>query len=92
MYNSGSMTLNDSTVRGNTATGIGLNPGYGGGIFNAGLLTLNRTEVTLNISQSGSGAGVANFGTVTIGPGSSVTNNIVGDCVNRGGGTGCPSA
>jgi uncharacterized repeat protein (TIGR01451 family) len=53
------VTLVDSAVTHNTADGLGL----GGGIFNAGDLTLERTNVHRNVAGF-AGGGVKNFGSL----------------------------
>jgi hypothetical protein len=78
--NSGTVTLNGSTVTGNTASS------EGGGIFNDGTMTLNRSTVTGNSALAGSqgGAGIYNdFGTMTLND-STVTQNT--GVFARGGG------
>ena len=67
--NMGTVTLQDSTVTGNTGVD-------GGGIFNdfSGTVILNgSTTVTGNIAANG--GGIVNFGTVTMNGGSKVTGN-----------------
>ena len=46
ILNEGTLTLRDSSVRGNSAQ-------FGGGILNAGTMTVNRTIITSNITSSG---------------------------------------
>jgi hypothetical protein len=62
------MTLNGSTVAGNTA-------GRGGGISNSGTATLNWSAVSGNIA--GSGGGISNSGAATLNW-SAVSGNIAG--------------
>ena len=57
---SGTLTLNYSTVSGNTASN-------GGGISNfSGRLTLNNSTVIGNAAPNGFGGGIFNFGTLTL--------------------------
>ncbi|WP_414585934.1 choice-of-anchor Q domain-containing protein [Scytonema sp. PCC 10023] len=85
--NSGTLTLNNSIVRNNTAT---LNSGstYGGGIYNTGILTLNNSTIRDNkASASGSafGGGIYNTGIVTLND-SNLTNNEASGFLNGSGG------
>jgi hypothetical protein len=58
--NSGTLTLVNTTVTGNSATGE-----LGGGIYNGGTLTLVNTTVTGN-STNADGGGIYNGGTLTL--------------------------
>ena len=64
-YNGGTLTVNNSTIFGNTATSDG-----GGGVYNDGTLTVANSYFGSN-SATGDGAGVYNGGTLT------VTNSII---------------
>ena len=61
IYNYGILTLNNSTVSGNTSYN-------GGGILNyyAGNMTLNNSTVSGNTSRGTFGGGIYNFGTLTL--------------------------
>ncbi len=74
ILNAGALTLNSSTVSGNTMAV------RGGGIFNAGTLALNNSTVSVNAS-SFEGGGIFNGGTLTL------TNSTVsGNSAGNGGG------
>jgi hypothetical protein len=67
IVNQGNLTINDSTVSGNTAGGGGLfSPCGGGGILNDGFggLTINSSTITNN--QAVFGGGICNRGTLTL--------------------------
>ncbi len=70
IYNEGDLTVKDSEITLNTATGSPTtsdsNAGKGGGIFNAatGTVTLVRDEITSNTANRG--GGLANLGTAEI--------------------------
>jgi hypothetical protein len=67
--NQGTLTINNSTLAGNTATV------FGGGIENQNVLTLNQTTVTGNTCSDAGGGGVdANMGTTVINQ-STITGN-----------------
>jgi len=75
----GTLTLNDSTVSGNTAENApGHLRGRGGGIYNEGTLTLNNSTVSGNtavtLDDGGHGGGIYNEGTVAL-TGSAVEGN-----------------
>jgi hypothetical protein len=54
LYNAGQLTLTNSTIRDNIATGSPSNPNaYGGGIFNLGTLTLIESTVRNNRAVGG---------------------------------------
>jgi len=55
VYNQGGLTINSSTINGNTA----LNGGSGGGIYNVGGLTINNSTISGN-SSAGQGGGIFN--------------------------------
>ena len=103
MYNSGTLTVNNSVVSGNTAahpSGCTSNcSSNGGGIYNNGTLTVNNSTVSGNTSTvpggcvlhcEGAGGGIENvFGTVTINN-STVSNNAAaggGGGIENGPGT-----
>ncbi|WP_461067209.1 right-handed parallel beta-helix repeat-containing protein [Streptomyces pseudoechinosporeus] len=66
IFNGGEVTLDHSTVEGNTATSSDL--GIGGGIFNAGTVTLNNRSTVERNTASRNGGGIFNddFGTMTL--------------------------
>ncbi len=81
---SGTMTIDGTTISGNTASGDAADDG-GGGIFNnGGTLIINGGAVSMNVADgsSGSGGGILNLGGST-----TVTNSeISGNTANRAGG------
>jgi len=79
ILNQGTLTLNSSTVSGNSAGGPGFG-GTGGGIVNAGTLSLNSSTVSGN-TASGQGGGIVNYsiaGTVAL-TNSTVSGNTADD-------------
>ncbi len=71
IFNGGTLTLNNSTVSGNTAD-------FGGGIENGGTLTVNNSTVSGNTAvQVGVGGGIRNNGTLTL-KSSTVSGNTAG--------------
>jgi len=74
IHNSGTMTLNNTTVSGNTASS------YGGGIGNDGTLTLNNSSVSGN-TANGAGGGIYNLGTLTLN-----NSSVSGNTANGAGG------
>ena len=79
----GVMTLEDSLVFANSADGLG----SGGGLYNAGALTLLRSVVTFN--EATHGGGMYNTGAMNVFEGTRVLNNVargVFPAVGRGGG------
>ncbi len=75
--NSGTLTLKNSTVSGNTAR-------FGGGIVNNGTLTLNNSTVSGNTADGSafsSGGGIDNNGTLTLN-----NSTVSGNRANLGGG------
>ena len=78
--NDGTLTLSNSTVSGNTATGNG-----GGGIYNdGGMLTLSNSTVSGNTATGGGGGGIYNYGTLTL-SNSTVSGNTVIGGISGGG-------
>lgn len=59
IYNSGTLTLTNSTVSGNLASA------GGGGIYNDGTLTLTNSTLSGNLASAG-GGGILNYGTLTL--------------------------
>lgn len=70
IYNTGTLTLNDSVVSGNRASGVG-------GIFNTGTLTLNNSSVSGN--EGGRGGGIYNGGLLTLNNSTVSGNNAGGE-------------
>jgi hypothetical protein len=69
----GTLTINGSTISGNSATG---GPdGGAGGIANGGSLTMSNSTVSGNQAVGGAGGGIFNHGTATI-TGSVITGNL----------------
>ncbi len=71
--NSGTLTINNSTISGNSAT-------IGSGINNSGTLTINNSTISENTAIDG-GGGINNFGTLTIS-----NSTIAGNRAGGGGG------
>ena len=68
--NSGTLTLNESSISGNSSTGFG----GGGGIFNGGTVNLNSSTITNNFGSIGGGGIFSNaFGSLLI------TNTTISD-------------
>jgi len=78
VYNTGTLTLENSAVSGN-----GTWNGEGGGVYNTGILTLENSAVSGNGTQHGDGGGVYNTGTLTL-VNSAVSDNSV--WMSEGGG------
>jgi hypothetical protein len=77
IYNTGTLFLNQSTVRGN---GLGIVFGAGGGIYNSGALTIRKSTISANISHVG--GGVENsYGTLWINNSTISQNVAIGACV-----------
>ncbi|MEI7852918.1 MAG: hypothetical protein WCJ06_04370, partial [Planctomycetota bacterium] len=74
IYNSGTLTVNDSTLSGNTAK-------FGGGIYNdtGGTLTVSNSTFSKNLAATG--GGIQNNSSLTV-----IDSTISGNTVNRGGG------
>jgi large repetitive protein len=67
IYNIGTLTLNKSTVSGNTANYSNGGPLLsGGGIYNIGTLGLTNSTVSSNTTNGGWGGGIYNAGTMTL--------------------------
>jgi hypothetical protein len=69
---SGTVTMNDGEIDGNTAINTGSADTYGGGVYARNIFTMNDGKITNNIAQAnvdgrkGMGGGVAVFGTNAI--------------------------
>ncbi|MEM9063041.1 MAG: hypothetical protein AAGD13_21475 [Pseudomonadota bacterium] len=74
------LTLTNSVVSGNTATGTSI----GGGIFSEGTLTIESSTISGNSSERG--AGVANYGGSATITDSTVSNNATAGFTSYGGG------
>jgi hypothetical protein len=88
--NRGTLTINNSTITGNTAFG-GNSLGFGGGIANWGTITVNNSTFTGNavggVFGAGIGGGIANAGTATVNNSTFSANSASGDgggIVNEG--------
>ncbi|GAB4419150.1 MAG: CSLREA domain-containing protein [Anaerolineae bacterium] len=68
------LTLNNSTITGNSATGSSVTGDTGGGIYNLGTVRLNNSTVSGNRSQGG-GGGLANSGGVIYAINSTISDN-----------------
>jgi hypothetical protein len=79
IQNLGTLTLNNTSVSGNTATGLMGSNDFGGGIDNSGTLTLNNSTVSGNTATSG--GGISNVGTLTLN-----NSTISGNTAKFGGG------
>jgi len=68
--NSGTLTINNSTITGNLADGGQRRCGAGAGIANGGTVTINNSTITGNGAAGpfhcGTGGGIANAGTATV--------------------------
>ena len=83
IYNSGTLTLKDSTVSGNTAIGNTNNNGHGGGIYNDSTGTLTLTNSTVSGNTASVGGGIFNSGTLTL-----KDSTVSGNTANPGSGGG----
>jgi hypothetical protein len=76
LYNGGTLTVNNSTLSGNTATSNYIYyytyDSFGGGIANYGTLTVNNSTLSGNTASTTTpyyetfGGGIANYGTLTV--------------------------
>jgi len=66
--NGGTLTINDSTISGNTDVGNKEHAGSGGGIFNGGTLTISNSTLSGNAAEplGGRGGGISNVGRLTM--------------------------
>jgi hypothetical protein len=93
IYNNGQLTINNTTVTGNSVVeGYGSGP-EGGGIFNLGTLTINNSTISGNSVTSapphrppGYGGGIFSFGTLTINNSTISWNSAVGNLGGQNGG------
>ena len=63
IYNSGTLTVNNSILANNLCGG---RDSSGGGIFNQGTLTVNNSTFAYNSSAARGGGGIRNLGTMTV--------------------------
>ncbi|MGI8499741.1 MAG: DUF4114 domain-containing protein [Hassallia sp.] len=83
IYNDGTLTVTNSTITGNSASGTGIaytdTDGLGGGIYNEGTLAVINSTITANsadytgVGAGGYGGGIYNEGSLT------VTNSTISD-------------
>jgi hypothetical protein len=67
IYNTGTLTVTNSILSGNSATSVGIGNMLGGGIYNTGTLTVANSTLSGNSAISaGFGGGIYNTGTVTV--------------------------
>src|SRR6516165_4748875 len=78
LYNLGTLTVNDSTLSGNSA-------GYGGGIYNSGTLTLAGSTLSGNRAYEGAGTYNGYLATLTV-TGSTLSGNSAMSSFYGGGG------
>jgi hypothetical protein len=74
----GDVTMTDSVVTGNRATGGAGVPGQGGGIYNGERLSLTNSSVTGNTAST-AGGGIFNSGIVTLNGTNSLCANTPDD-------------
>ncbi len=77
IYNSGTLTMNKSSISGNTASGSG------GGIYNSGKATINKSALSGNTAKSG--GGLDNSGKATINKSALSGNTATGQAAHGGG-------
>jgi len=78
----GTVTVRNSTISGNAASGLYGYGGSGGGVVNSGFLTVINSTISGNSTRYGQGGGVANFdGTLTV-----TNSTISGNSAYDGGG------
>ena len=91
--NQGTLTINGSTVIGNSAIGSGY--GYGGGIYNFGKLTISNSTLSYNIARctngfhspcGAGGGGIYNSGGTVAINNSTIAGNTTGSFDSQGGG------
>jgi len=87
IFNNGTLTINNSTVHGNSAAGS--TPGIGGGIDNGGTLTINNSTITANVAAYGggiynSGTGAVNNSTISGNGVGSVFGDVAGGGIYNG--------
>src|SRR5262249_42803316 len=63
IFNAGTLTVTDSTLSSNYASGSGLAQGHGSGIFNAGTLIVTNSTLSGNRGYPCFGGGIYNSGT-----------------------------
>ncbi len=86
--NSGTLTLDSSIVRGDSARrSANLSPGNGGGISNSGTFTVSNSTISGNLADR-YGGGIYNSGGMLIVSDSSISDNTIGNNLTAGGGGG----
>jgi hypothetical protein len=80
IYNSGTLTVSNSTLSANRVVTTG--PAYGGGIYNTGTLTVSNSTLSGNFAHGGhqglgAGGGIYNTGTLTV-SNSTLFGNLAG--------------
>jgi CSLREA domain-containing protein len=83
IFNSGSLTLSDSTVRGNSVNVDSFDPG--GGIYSAGPITITRSAIVGNLGYNGGGLSLHDDSTITD---TTVSGNRGGNFLENGDGGG----
>jgi CSLREA domain-containing protein len=84
IFNAGTLTVANSIISGNSATGLPNNAG--GGISNTGTLTISASIISGNTANNNaSGGGIHNTGTLTI-TGSTISGNSANNSTPGGGG------
>jgi hypothetical protein len=86
IYNTGALTISNSTISGNIVKGQVV--GSGGGILNLGTLTVNNSTISGNGASGGSagfGGGISNGGPLTIND-STISGNFAKGMGSSGGG------
>lgn len=79
IHNTGTLTVNGGSIRGNTTTT------QGGGIYNAGILTIGGGTIENNSNTTGDGGGIYNSGSLTLNTGTISGNSVTGTSKNGGG-------
>ena len=88
IYNSGTLTLTNVTVSGNSSTGDPYARDGGGGIYNGWDCTLTLANVTLSGNSALLGGGINNRGMLTLTNTTVSGNSATGDQLDCGGGGG----
>jgi CSLREA domain-containing protein len=84
IFNAGTLTVANSTISGNTGTGLANNAG--GGLSNAGTLTITNSTISGNFADNNaSGGGIHNTGTLTV-ANSTISGNTANNSTPGGGG------
>jgi CSLREA domain-containing protein len=83
IYNSGTLTLTNSTLSGNKVSGNG---SAGGGVFNEGSASLTVNKSTISGNEANQGGGIYNSGSATGGGSVTITNSTISGNQAQGGG------